>query len=279
MKTLKIFSLILLIGLSSCSTDDSSPTPSVMDELVLTDTIDNATHQIELYTINGDFKEGYNQVWLRIKEQGTQQYLSDVEFSWKPMMNMTDRKHSGPHSGLKPNWAEESVYEGYLIFQMPGNDSEYWELLMEYEIDSTAESASGRIDVLPEEKKTINTFLGADDQKYILALAEPHNPEMGINEMKVALYKMADGMNFPVVNDYLIKLDPRMPGMDNHSSPNNVDLTQSSSDSLYYGELNLTMSGYWKINLILENSEGEVVKGEPVDESNPDSSLYLELEF
>jgi hypothetical protein len=85
-------------------------------------------------------------------------------------------------------------------------------------------------------------------------------------------------MSFPVVDDYTIKIDPRMPSMGNHTSPNNVDLTQGSDD-LYHGKLSLTMTGYWKINLQLMNSQDEVLKGETITEETPASSIYLEIEF
>jgi len=39
------------------------------------------------------------------------------------------------------------------------------------------------------------------------------------------------------------------------------------------------MTGYWKINLQLENDLGEIVKGEPVTDSNEASTIFLELEF
>ena len=69
-----------------------------------------------------------------------------------------------------------------------------------------------------------------------------------------------------------------MPGMGNHSSPNNVNLTQGT-DKMYYGKLSLTMTGYWKINLQLEDASQNILKGEPVTDTNETSSIYFELEF
>jgi len=86
-------------------------------------------------------------------------------------------------------------------------------------------------------------------------------------------------MTFPVVEDYTIALDPRMPGMGNHSSPNNTDLSYSLSDDMYHGDLSLTMTGYWVLNLKLLNANDDVLKGEDVTDENTQSSLYLELEF
>lgn len=72
---------------------------------------------------------------------------------------------------------------------------------------------------------------------------------------------MQDMMNFPVVDGYTVKLDPRMPSMGNHSSPNNVNATQSAAGKLYNGKLLLTMTGYWKLNIQLAKPDGTVVKG------------------
>jgi hypothetical protein len=80
------------------------------------------------------------------------------------------------------------------------------------------------------------------------------------------------------VDNYTIQIDPRMPGMGNHGSPNNVHLTQGT-DKIYRGKLSLTMSGYWKINLQLLDATGAVLKGEPVAGDNESSSLFFEVEF
>ncbi|MCB4234160.1 hypothetical protein LDL59_00990 [Kaistella anthropi] len=97
--------------------------------------------------------------------------------------------------------------------------------------------------------------------------------------MTLGVWKMQDMMTFPVVNGYTVKIDPRMPGMGNHGSPNNVNATQTSAGKLYNGKLSLTMTGYWKINLQLANAAGTVLKGEEVTEQNPESSLFFEIEF
>ena len=100
-----------------------------------------------------------------------------------------------------------------------------------------------------------------------------------LNDIKVGVWTMQDMMNFPVQDGYTVKIDPRMPGMGNHSSPNNVNATQSGAGNLYNGKLSLTMTGYWKINLQLAKADGTVVKGEPITDAVSASSIYFELEF
>ena len=39
------------------------------------------------------------------------------------------------------------------------------------------------------------------------------------------------------------------------------------------------MTGYWKINLILENEIGETLKGESISDDNESSSIFFEINF
>ena len=107
----------------------------------------------------------------------------------------------------------------------------------------------------------------------------PKNFQVAQNDFEMVLHKMENMMTFPVVEDYKITMDPRMPSMGNHSSPNNQDLTYNAATQKYEGVLSLTMTGYWKINLKLLNENDEVLKGEEVTENLLESSLYMELEF
>ncbi|NNG10650.1 MAG: hypothetical protein HKM92_10790, partial [Arenibacter sp.] len=128
-------------------------------------------------------------------------------------------------------------------------------------------------------KQRVTSFVGADDVRYVLAMVAPSEPEVAVNDIHALLFKMESMMSFPLVENYSIALDPRMPGMANHSSPNNEDLTYDGNAHMYTGKLSLTMTGYWKLNLKLLNTDGEVLKGEDVTEENEASSLYWELEF
>src|SRR5690606_19729468 len=107
---------------------------------------------------------------------------------------------------------------------------------------------------------------------------EPSHPIVGINQMKALVYRMETLMNFVPVEGFVLNIDPRMPGMGNHGSPNNVALT-SIADGVYEGRLSLTMTGYWKVNLQLLNTSGNIIKGTEVTELNTSSPIFFELEF
>ncbi len=283
MKLLKyIFPILFITLFISCSEDDEDNDnipENETENLVLVQEISNESHVIELYTESGTLIQGYNKITLRIRNKVSNQFEENATLSWMPIMHMTEMSHSCPKSDILKVTGKQTVYSGYIVFQMPENTTEGWDITFDYTIDGNSYQAVGDISIPASPKQRVTTFMGTDGIKYILALIEPSLPEVAINDMSVGLYKMENMMNFPTVENYTITLDPRMPGMGNHSSPNNVDLTYDASSMLYHGKLSLTMTGYWKLNLKLFNTDNELLKGEDVTDTNESSSLYLEIEF
>ena len=280
MKFIRAISIFCLVIFTSCSSDSDEITPvNEVADLVKIQTMENDTHLVELYSIDGKLEQGYNKISLRIKNKIGQEFLNNATIEWKPIMHMEATQHSCPVSDVTKTPGTESLYEGFIVFQMAENQTEYWALTLNYAINGVDYTVTETINVPASTRRKVIVFTGTDDIKYVLALIEPSEPEIATNDMIVGVFKMENMMTFPIVNNYKVKIDPRMPGMGNHSSPNNVDLTQSSADKFYHGMLNLTMTGYWKINLQLENAIEEVVKGEPVSDTNEASSIFLELEF
>nr|WP_299215169.1 hypothetical protein [uncultured Allomuricauda sp.] len=284
MKTIKYFlaALILSITFSACS--DNNDDPIVISENPLEDfnmltSFKANDHSVEIYSEQQQFSVGYNELFFRIKDDASDNYITNADVTWKPIMHMTSMMHSCPNSMVsKTN--DTSVYTGYTVFQMPGNLDEYWELTIEYTVEGQTYNATERIEVnAPTDgKKTVNVFMGSDDTRYVLAMM-PMTPEVAVNDFSAKLFKMENMMSFPAVKNYKVHIDPRMPSMGNHSSPNNEDLIFDTSSDTYMGKLSLTMTGYWKINLKVENETGEVLKGEDITEENESSSLFFELEF
>lgn len=284
MKTLKYIFAILILSVSfvSCSDDDENTPVEVnpVEGLTMIYEIDAADHSVEIYSEKTTLEVGYNEISIRIKEMASDKYVTNAAPTWMPMMHMETMEHSAPHSILK-NDEESSVYKGYIVFQMAGNDTEYWEIALNYNLNGQAVEETLRVSVAQPADSLIKTqvFMGADDVRYILAYVNPKDPQVAINDLQAVLYKMENMMSFLMVENYKITVDPRMPGMGNHSSPNNEDMIYHAATKTYDGKLSLTMTGYWKVNLKLLNANGDVLKGEDVTESNPESSLYFELEF
>jgi hypothetical protein len=283
MKILKYTALLFfVITLFSCSSDDDSTPEIPTDEtsgLQKIQEITNDTHTIELYSAIGSLVQGYNHISLRIKDTKTNTYITDAKIEWTPLMHMKMMEHSCPKSVVTKVSDKKTLYEGDLIFQMAQNETEYWDLSFTYTINTISYTATSKISVPASAKRTISSFKGTDGTSYVIAYIAPTSPKVAVNDMTVAIYKMQDMMTFSTVDNYKVKIDPRMPSMANHGSPNNTDLLQNTVDGFYTGKLSLTMTGYWKINLQVLNAYDEVLKGEPVSTENTASSLYFEIEF
>ena len=279
MKFLRILPLVLVTIFASCTSDTNEPAVDELEGLTKFKEITNSTHSIELYKHMGGLEQGFNEISLKIKDKATNQYIKNATVTWMPMMHMMTKNHSCPKSPITKVSTDGLVYEGYIVFQMAQNATEYWDLKIDYSINGTAYTMTSVIDVPASAKQKVSSFMGSDNVKYIVAYVDPHHPKVGINDMVVGVWKMQDMMTFPVVDNYKLKVDPRMPSMGNHSSPNNVDATQIGVGDLYKGKLSLTMTGYWKLNLQLLNASGTVLKGETITDAVPASSIYFEIEF
>ena len=271
--------LAIIFAFSSCTNDDAPAVAKELDGISKVQELTNDTHVIELYSATGMLQQGHNAISLRIKNKTTNTYEKDATITWAPLMKMTMMSHACPYSTITKTKQKETLYNGYIVFQMAENSMEHWFLTVNYTINGTSYTATSQIAVPASAKQRVTSFTGTDGTKYLLALIDPVNPKVATNDMTVGVYKMESMTNFPIVDGFKVKIDPRMPSMANHSSPNNVDLTQSSIDKLYHGKLSLTMTGYWKINLQLLNTSNEVLKGEAITETVPASSVYFEVEF
>ena len=279
MKTLKyILPILTLLFITSCSKNDENLLLNETAELHFIKTLSNADHDVEIFSTKTNLEQGYNNLYIRIKEKSTDMYIENASLTWKPMMNMMMMKHSSPKSEITKAEGKRTLYNGYIIFQMAENATEKWDLTIDYTINNNIYTVKDLIAVSASAKKNVAVFM-KDNVKYVMTLIEPKDPKVGLNDFKIGLYKMENMMSFPIVENYMIKQDPRMPSMGNHTSPNNTDLTFDSVSKMYKGTLSFTMTGYWKLNFMLYNDSNQLIKGEEVTSNNDSSSLFLEIEF
>ena len=281
MKLKYILPILLITLFASCDSDDNNIILPVSETsgLQKVQELSNTDHTIEVYTKSGAFYTGYNDISIRIKNNTDDTYFETYTIDWIPMMDMGSMNHSCPKSSITKATGKSTIYTGNLVYQMTGMDESGWSLKFMYTIDDIDYMVEEEITVIQSSRQNVTTFTGSDSVKYIAAIIEPTNPAIAINDLKVGLYKMESMMMFPTVADYTIGLDPRMPSMGNHSTPNNTDLTYNTLDKMYHGDLSLTMTGYWVLNLKLMGANNTLLKGEDVTDLNLQSSLYLELEF
>jgi hypothetical protein len=103
--------------------------------------------------------------------------------------------------------------------------------------------------------------------------------ENGINSLQATIYLE----NMQSVTGYKIEIDPRMPDMENHSSPNNKPLEWNVEKSVYEGTLNITMTVWWRLNLKIYNEAGSLIGGSDVVgadfENGGSSTIYWDIEI
>ena len=274
----------LTILLTSCNKDDvKGITPAV--EVVGLQKIDSLIKGNFTFYVykkdTGNLVVGYNEVYIQLKNNTTGKYVEDATLSWKPLMHMTSMSHACPYSTISKVADTKTVYKGYFIFIMASDNMEYWEITYDYISgkDTLAQVTNRPTVVQSTGRVRYKSFKGVDNTSYFLALVDPTTPKVGTNDITAYLYKKVDMLTFNPVQNYTVEIDPRMPDMDNHTSPSNVNLTYDSTTGLYKGKLNLTMTGYWKISLIVRDASNTIQKGESITGTTTASSIYFELEF
>lgn len=276
-----------LAALSSCKKDEAAeptPQPPAATGLQLVQTATDGNYTVELYNKTGQLKVGYNPVSIRLKN-GNGSAVSNATIGWLPMMTMdmggSTHQHSCPHAAFTPASSDATLFEGNVVFNMASSMMGSWELTFTYDAGSGPHEVVMPVTVMASDSefhKEYTSTTGTDGVTYLLAMVEPSNPIGGTNDMVVGLYKRVSDTEFPAVDGYTIRVDPRMPGMGNHGAPGNVDLTQGA-DGFYHGMVGFSMTGYWKINLIIEDGTGTVIGGQEVTPTNLESSVHFKVSF
>ncbi|MDR0700598.1 MAG: FixH family protein [Tannerella sp.] len=245
-------------------------------------------YAVTLYNETGQLQLGYTKVYFTVTDK-ERNFIENATLSDFPEMDMGMMKHSTPRSEIT-KVEGKALYEAYYAFLMySGQGDGKWFYDLEYSVDNTRyEISDVEINVRnvfrPDgktERRVIQTVTAIDgsEKRYVVTLVEPLKPKIGSNEITAYIHERQDANTYPAVGNFKLKLDPRMPSMENHSSPNNVDLTWDAASKIYKGTVNFTMTGYWKLNLILQDQQGETLYGNPVSGETEASSLYFEIEF
>ena len=94
--------------------------------------------------------------------------------------------------------------------------------------------------------------------KYPISLVTPKVWKVGMNPFEITINCMQDMMTFPSCNDFSIELTPEMLRW-GHGSPNNINPILMSNGH-YIGTVNFTMTGAWRVNMLIKKSNWAVAK-------------------
>lgn len=204
---------------------------------------------------------GYNRLYFLVKENATGELIKDFSVKVTPMMDMGMMMHTSPNEVPSNPDNDMMVIQQNMVFIMPSTAGT-WNLEGELTLNEGDTPIAFDIPVSVVEKtdSRMLTFMSDADSvtKLFLILDEPLIPVVGENEIVFGIYKRESMMSFPAVEDYSIEFEPEMPTM-GHGSPNNVNPTYMDN-GLYTGVVNFTMTGYWRINVVLKDASRNVVK-------------------
>jgi len=204
---------------------------------------------------------GYEKLFLQIIDKSNST-VSGGQVALVPMMEMNlngeTMSHSAPTDPI--NLGSDELFEGGVVFTMP-SDGEHgkWILSIKYtSVNKQVLNFDIPVQVKANTEIKVKTLTLGNGERYVLSFHLSEKPKIGVNEANFTLHKRVSMMNFFAVSNASIKVDPRMPDMDNHGSPNNVNPSYTKNGH-YAGKLNFTMSGFWTVNLELVIGEEEIV--------------------
>ena len=242
-------------------------------------------YNVYAYSKTGSFHVGYNDIYFVVTKKKNGNYVKNFEFSGiTPHMLMVkmNMKHSTPVSAGVESFNDNylAVKHGWISFVMATSDAGSWTLKYDYSIlgsTGTTSEAAITVDALPAVQEWVKSFK-AGENTYYISLVNPTDWKTGKNAITAYVSKKNTPATTPyglASEQFVIEIDPRMPDMGNHTSPDNVGLSRQS-DGSYQGTVNLTMTGRWRIHLTVKDAQGNVVAGGD-DLSDGYSSLYWEV--
>jgi copper chaperone NosL len=213
-------------------------------------------YQVQLLS-DAPLHAGYNPVTVALTGADGQP-VTGAQVVLAPFMNMVDGRHHG--SGVQgPEETEPGVYEGALIFSMPGGpDLGEWQVTAAF--TDTAASGSAPLAVDVAASKLHGSFVGPEEMKIFVSVVEPLEPRVGRQPFEVYVMQKRGMFEWPALDDLTLEITPWMPSMD-HGSPGNENPV-AQGDGRYLGQVNFSMSGPWTVTVVVK--DGDAVLGEVV---------------
>ena len=308
------FAAVVLIGLTSCNSNDDLGTQAIGIPGITIDESDadccsaeealavynflqtvkpiegvelevDGQYKVKGYSRTGTLHTGYNDLYFVATKASSGNYIKFLDITnLTPLMFMSkmNKYHSTPTSGevgvVDINLA--AVKHGWVSFLMNTSEAGSWTLAFDAEVlkkKGSFKATSITVDALPEGQQWLKNFK-VGDQTFFLSLVNPTDWQTGKNTITAYVSQKSNPITTPYAlaqEQFTIEIDPRMPDMGNHTSPDNVALTKQA-DGSYQGSINLTMTGRWRIHLAVKDAQGNVVAGGD-DLADGYSSLYWEV--
>lgn len=240
---------------------------------------------VSVYSPTGKLHTGYNDLYFVATKKKNGNYVKDFSIpALTPLMFMSKMNmyHSTPVSaGAKLfDYTYLAVRKGWVSFLMNSSENGSWSFSYDANVLGTEgklQETTITVDALPDGQQWLKSFK-VGDQTYFLSLVSPTDWKTGTNKITAYVSQKSNPITTPYAlaqEQFTIEIDPRMPDMDNHTSPDNTPLTRQV-DGSYQGTVNLTMTGRWRIHLTVKDAQSDIVAGgDDLEEGY--SSLYWDV--
>ncbi len=213
-----------------------------------------------------NFFVGYNNLVVVLFDSlNLKEKITDAHIHFIPVMNMKMGMMTKQHACPVENPDEatvNNVFSGAVAFIMATETDGSWKLGVAIHNHKYDKEGEAEFDITVDNPATsilsVFTSQSADSSKLVLSLIQPTAPKIGMNDIEFTIHKKADMMNFPADDSYTIEIAPEMPSM-GHGSPNNVN-PANTGNGHYIGKVNFTMTGEWKVNVLVKKDGNTVSK-------------------
>ena len=297
-KVKRLFLVLAAVALTACNSNDDGVEAGIeIPGITITDDVDccsaeealqvykflqtvkivpelsteiDGKYNVFAYTRNGSFHNGYNEIYFVATKKATGNYIKNFELTnITPIMHMVkmDKYHSTP-TGLAAESFDNgilAVKRSWVSFLMNTSEAGSWTLSYDALVlgkEGKVEKKDILVNALPDGQAWLKSFK-VGDNNYFLSLVNPSDWKTGTNTIKAYISKKSDPITTPyalATETFTVEIDPRMPDMGNHTSPDNTPLVKQQ-DGSYQGTINLTMTGLWRIHLTVKDAKGNVVAG------------------
>lgn len=266
MKTLRIgaavlFAAALQFTFSSCEKEENTDNTPPSDALENFEKLGTSTNsndvEVSLYAQEAPFV-GYNHLAVRLTDKTSGNNITSAGITYRPMMDMGMMKHTTPVQN--PTYSSEiQAYSGWVTFIMPSTTSATWSFEVIVDYMGSIDTLSFAHEVVAPAEARLYSFISMADSSsaYFVALRQPMEPDLGMNDFELMIYQRETMMSFPPASNLKVEIEPEMPSM-GHGSPNNVNPVHVEGGH-YRGKVNFTMSGHWKVNMTIRNENDSLL--------------------
>ena len=263
---MKIYNILyiipLLFAITACEKENDTGTESPLDGLTKLSEgyAIGASAKVEIWGKENYFA-GYNNLSVVLYDSlDLSRKITDAHITFEPMMYMDMGMMTHTHATPVENpgqEATEGVFKGAIVFIMPTSDAGDWKLVVNIDNHNNGKNGEAEFDITvdsPEESRVVS-FISDNPvvDTFFVSLVQPKDPQVGINDFEVAVFSRNGAMDYPEVEDLSITIEPEMPSM-GHGSPNNENPVHQDNGH-YMGKVNFTMTGWWKVNLTIQDGE------------------------